>query len=90
MPTITQAREVVTTMTTLPECYRMGERGKPYADFFALRHSTYLPMLCELARNGNARAVEGITAMPAVRAKRHRCWRNWPRADSLMSPGRCF
>lgn len=68
MPTIVQANKVITSMTKLPESYTMGERSKPYADFFALRYLIYLPMLTVLARNGNARAVEGIAAMPMPEA----------------------
>jgi len=68
MPTAAQAREVAATMTKLPESYTQEERGKPYADFFAMRYPVYLPVLTELAQNGNAHAIEGITAMPTPEA----------------------
>jgi len=67
MPTAAQARQVAAIMATLPESFTYGER-KPYADYFAMRYPIYLPMLTELAKQGHARAVEAIAAMPAPEA----------------------
>ena len=40
-----------------------GKRGRPFADFALLRYPVYLPMMRELAEQGDARGLEAIGAM---------------------------
>ena len=69
MPTTAQARAVCAAMAKMPHDGSIyGERGKPFPDFFAMRYPIYLPMLAALARQGDARAIDGLAAIPSQQA----------------------
>ncbi len=65
MPDEQQARQVVDAMLAMPpDAGRTwGQRGKPFADFELLRYPVYLPIMKELAQNGDARGLDAIGAM---------------------------
>jgi len=66
MPTEKQAREVVEEMYRLPTDPGAvsGQRTRPYADFTALWHPVYLPILLERAENACEKALRAIGCMP--------------------------
>jgi hypothetical protein len=62
MPTPKQARQVVEEMYKLPKEPNVstGEMWPPFADFVALRHPVYLPILLEYAERADNDALEAI------------------------------
>jgi hypothetical protein len=70
MPTPEQARRVVEDMYKLPKDPNVdtGQMCPPYADFVALRHPVYLPILLEYAQRGDVDALEAIGEMPTPEA----------------------
>jgi WD domain, G-beta repeat len=70
LPTPEQARRVIEEMDRLPKGSGgiSGERQKPFADFRALTHPVYLPVLAERAQGGDVRALDGIGSIPTADA----------------------
>jgi hypothetical protein len=70
MPNAVQAERIVREMAELPAWPNKfwGKRSPPYADFSCLRHSVYLGILANRARNKDLRAFEGLGRMPTVKA----------------------
>jgi hypothetical protein len=65
MPDQKQARKLVTAMLAMPTRPNRthGQWGKPYADFSLLCYSVYLPIMKDLARKGDTRALDALGAM---------------------------
>jgi hypothetical protein len=65
MPDVEQAKWVVRETLQLPtDANRTwGQRGRVFADFELLRYPVYLPLMKELAQQGDARAVTALGAM---------------------------
>lgn len=70
MPTPKEARQVVEDMYKLPKDPNTstGERHPPYADFAALRHPVYLPILLQRAQRADKDALEAIDEIPTPEA----------------------
>ena len=70
MPTAAQARAVAEDMYRLPKDPNRtaGERCGPYADFLALRHPVYLPVLLKRAKMGCEDALTAIGQIPSPEA----------------------
>lgn len=66
MPTPEQARRVVETMYKLPKKpgAGMGQTWAPFADFGALCHPVYLPILREHLERADADALAAVAEMP--------------------------
>lgn len=65
MPSAEQGRQVVDAMLAMRDDANRswGEKGTLYADFELLRYPVYLPIMKELAQEGDARGLDAIGAM---------------------------